>query len=105
MDILEIYNIGKISLKNENVDKFKKVEKNKDRIKQEIENKVLYLIDEIEKRFQDCKKIENNINLIYDEYSFDIKFQENKEGIDNLVNETNEKTLGFENDLKKYIKI
>ena len=105
LDILEIYNIGKISLKNENVDKFKKVEKNKDRIKQEIENKVLYLIDEIEKRFQDCKKIENNINLIYDEYSFDIKFQENKEGIDNLVNETNEKTLGFENDLKKYIKI
>ncbi len=105
MDILEIYNIGKITLKNENVDKFKKVKKNKDRIKQEIENKALYLIDEIEKRFQDCKKIENNINLIYDEYSFDTKFQENKEGIDNLVNETNEKTLGFENDLKKYIKI
>ncbi len=105
LDILEIYNIVKITLKDENVDKFKEVEKNKDTIKEEIENKALYLIDEIEKRFQDCKKIENNINLIYDEYSFDTKFQENKEGIDNLVNETNEKTLGFENDLKKYIKI
>ncbi len=49
--------------------------------------------------------VENNINSIYDEYSFDKKVKENKEAIDNLVNEINEKTLGFENDLKKYIKI
>lgn len=104
-DILEIYNIVKITLKDENVDKFKEVEKNKDSIKQDIENKALYLIDEIEKRFQDCqKKVENNINSIYDEYSFDRKVQENKEIIDNLVNEVNEKYLGFEKDLKKIYK-
>ena len=105
IEILEVYNIVKITLKDENIAKFKEVEKNQELIKKEIENKALNLIYEIENKFSECQKnVENNTNSITDEYSFDIKVKENKEEIDRLVSNLNERTEELENDLKNIYK-
>jgi len=102
MEILEIYNIVKITLKDENVVKVKKAEKEKEPLKEKIDEVGFSKTSEIKEKFNKCKEIiKNNVDSIYDESSFYTKVDENKKLLDELVSEINNISSEFDTFLKQ----
>ena len=78
-EILEVYNIIKITLKDENVVKVKKAEKEKEPLKEKIDEEGFSKINEIKENFNKCQQlIKSNVDFIYDENSFNIMVEKNK---------------------------
>ncbi len=101
-EILEVYNIVKITLKDENVVKVKKAEKEKEPLKEKIDEEGFSKINEIKENFNKCQQlIKSNVDSIYDEYSFNIMVEKNKGLIDELVSGTNNISWEFDNYLKQ----
>ena len=105
LEILEIYNIVKITLKDGNIDKFKKVQNEPN--EEDIEKQALNTINEINDKFNKCEDLVNSkINSIYDEYSFNQIVNENISILDEFINEINNLLSEFDFFLKnKYDKI
>ena len=105
LEILEIYNIVKITLKDGNIDKFKKVQNEPN--EEDIEKRALNTIDEINDKFNKCEDlIKSKIDSIYDEYSFNQIVNENISILDEFINEINNLISEFDFFLKnKYNKI
>ena len=99
MEILEIYNIVKITLKDGNIDKFKKVQNEPN--EEDIEKRALNTINEINDKFNKCEDlIKSKIDSIYDEYSFNQIVNENISILDEFINEINNLISEFDFFLK-----
>ena len=101
-EILEIYNIIKITMKDDNIDKFKKIEKNKNQIIRNINDEAEKLIESIEEKFILHQSIiKYKINDTKNEKTFKIMIDENNDILQKFIDKINAKTIIFDEFLKE----